>query len=151
MFGKCCNAANRWLAKTIAVSVEKKSATAEAIENSQSFALTVVSKEVSQNVLEDFGLKTSRETNKFLPHAVAIDHRGNPYLLEDMVARFSCRVVNKIDLGEYILRIGSVEEAEKMDEELPLTYREYCTERHGVVPKPSPSYVEPADSKVDLV
>ena len=98
----------------VSVTVNKSSETFKAIEAAGSFAATVLAQDTPKEVINTFGYKSGRAVNKFEGLDVAVDQNGNPYVKDHALARISCQVAEKLDLGSYMLYVGNVTEAETM-------------------------------------
>ena len=72
-----------------------------------------------------FGYKSGRVVNKFDGFDVERDGAGNPYVKDHALARFSCKVVEKLDLGTYMLYIAETMEAEVLGEGPALTVDDF--------------------------
>ena len=81
------------------LTLSKSNETFKAVEAAGSFAATVLSKET--------------------------DGAGNPYLRDYALSRISCRIVEKLDLGNYMLYIAEVTEAEVLGDGPALTVDDY--------------------------
>ena len=107
------------------LTVNKSNETFKAIEAAGSFAATVLSRETPREVVELFGYKSGRVTDKFAGFQVETDGNGNPYIRAHALARFACRVVEKLDLGGYMLYIAEATEAEVLGDGPALTVDDY--------------------------
>lgn len=107
------------------ITVNKNNETYKAIEAAGTFAATVLSKDAPKELVDLFGYKSGRVVNKFENLAVETDVNGNPYLKENAVARFACKVVDKLDLGNSVLYIGQTMEAELLSDGQALTLDDY--------------------------
>ena len=58
---------------------------------------------------------------------VQTDEAGNPYVKDHALARISCKIVEKLDLGTYMLYIGEATEAETLGEGPALTVDDFRT------------------------
>ncbi|MFQ7399643.1 MAG: rubredoxin-like domain-containing protein, partial [Neglectibacter sp.] len=73
------------------------------------------------------------------------DENAVPYLTEQTVARYSCRVVGKLDAGTHMVFLGEVQEAQVLEEEDAMTYAYYHLVKKGLTPPKASSYrPEPA-------
>lgn len=124
------------------VAVSKDNYTSQAITSAKSFSITVMSETIDPKIIGEFGFKTSKEVNKFLPFTSNIDYNGNPYITDGMSARFSCRLVKEVDLGSHILYVGEVTDAEVISDRPVMTYDYYHRVKKGVTPKNASSYQE---------
>lgn len=107
------------------LTVNKNNETYKAIEAKGSFSATVLAKDAPKELVDLFGYKSGRVVNKFDGFDVERDSDGNPYIRDHALARFSCKVVEKLDLGNYVLYIADTQEAEVLGEGPALTVDDY--------------------------
>ena len=107
------------------LTVNKSNETFKAIEAKGSFAATVLAKDTPKDLINLFGYKSGRVVNKFDGFHVEWDGAGNPYVKDHALARFSCKVVEKLDLGTYMLYIAETTEAEVLGEGPALTVDDF--------------------------
>ena len=107
------------------LTVNKSNETFKAIEAKGSFAATVLAKDTPKDLVNLFGYKSGRAVNKFDGFDVERDGAGNPYVKDHALARFSCKVVEKLDLGTYMLYIAETMEAEVLGEGPALTVDDF--------------------------
>ena len=107
------------------LTVNKSNETFKAIEGKGSFAATVLAKDTPKDLVNLFGYKSGRVVNKFDGFDVERDGAGNPYVKDHALARFSCKVVEKLDLGTYMLYIAETMEAEVLGEGPALTVDDF--------------------------
>ena len=107
------------------LTVNKSNETFKAIEAKGSFAATVLAKDTPKDLVNLFGYKSGRVVNKFDGFDVERDGAGNPYVKDHALARFSCKVVEKLDLGNYMLYIAETMEAEVLGEGPALTVDDF--------------------------
>ena len=107
------------------LTVNKSNETFKAIEAKGSFAATVLAKDTPKDLVNLFGYKSGRVVNKFDGFDVERDGAGNPYVKDHALARFSCKVVEKLDLGTYLLYIAETMEAEVLGEGPALTVDDF--------------------------
>lgn len=107
------------------LTVNKSNETFKAIEAKGSFAATVLAKDTPKDLINLFGYKSGRVVNKFDGFDVERDGAGNPYVKDHALARFSCKVVEKLDLGTYMLYIAETMEAEVLGEGPALTVDDF--------------------------
>ena len=107
------------------LTVNKSNETFKAIEAKGSFAATVLAKDTPKDLVNLFGYKSGRVVNKFDGFDVERDGAGNPYVKDHALARFSCKVVEKLDLGTYMLYIAETMEAEVLGEGPALTVDDF--------------------------
>ena len=107
------------------LTVNKSNETFKAIEAKGSFAATVLANDTPNDLVNLFGYKSGRVVNKFDGFDVERDGAGNPYVKDHALARFSCKVVEKLDLGTYMLYIAETMEAEVLGEGPALTVDDF--------------------------
>ena len=88
------------------VAVNKDHETCKAIQAAGSFSVTLLGADAPGEIIDLFGYKSGRVTDKFAGREVETDGNGNPYLKEHMVSRIACKVVDKLEIGSYLLFVG---------------------------------------------
>lgn len=116
------------------LTVNKSSETFKAIEAAGSFAATVLSKDAPKELINTFGYKSGRVAQKFEGLDVGVDGAGNPYVKDHALARISGKVVEKLDLGSYMLYVAQITEAEILGEGLALTLDDFKNAGNSVPP-----------------
>ena len=107
------------------LTVNKSNETFKTIEAAGSFAATVLAKDTPKDLVDLFGYKSGRVVDKFEGFDVQTDEAGNPYVKDHALARISCKIVEKLDLGTYMLYIGEATEAETLGEGPALTVDDF--------------------------
>lgn len=132
----------------IAISCHKDNATASIINKSKSFAISVLEKEASAELIGLFGYNSSKDKNKFEDVKYSTAKTGSPIVTDESIAYFDCELVDQFDVGTHILFIGKVVDSKllKEDEEA-LTYAYYREAKKGAAPKNAPTYID--KSKVE--
>ena len=121
------------------VTVNKDHETYQAIKASGSFSVTLLAADCPEGLIDCFGYRSGRVKDKFAEYAVKTDGMGNPYLMEHMVARISCKVVDSLDIGSYMLLVGEVTESEVLGDGPVLTLQEF-TNRGKTTPSAATVY-----------
>lgn len=108
------------------VSVQMGNLTREMIERSGMFNVSVLTEDVPFETIRHFGMQSGRDVDKFASFpAVARSHNGLYHLTENANAVFSCKVVEKKDLGSHMMFIGEVTEAKVLGKNPSCTYAHY--------------------------
>lgn len=115
------------------VTLNKENETTKAVLAAGSFAITLLSAEADSEIVNTFGYKSGRVQDKFEGREVFADKAGNPYLKDGMVSRISCKVVDQLDIGNFVLLVGEVTEAEVLDNGGVLTLKAF-SERGRIAP-----------------
>ena len=110
----------------IAISCQSGNLTKEMIERTGVFNVSVLSEDVPFETIRHFGMQTGREVRKLDSWAEAKrSHNGLLYLTEHVNAMFSCKVVDKKDLGSHMMFIGEVTESKVLSKAPSCTYAHY--------------------------
>ncbi len=126
--GCICNTAVQVAADPLRlmVSVQMGNLTREMIEKTGEFNVSVLTEDVPFETIRRFGMQSGRDTDKFADfQAVQRSRNGLLHLAENANAMFSCRVVEKKDLGSHMLFIGEVTEARVLSKSTSCTYAHY--------------------------
>lgn len=107
------------------LTVNKSNETFKTIEAAGSFAATVLAKDTPKDLVDLFGYKSGRVVDKFEGFDVQTDEAGNPYVKDHALARISCKIVDKLDLGSYVLFVCEATEAEVLGEGPAMTLDDY--------------------------
>lgn len=124
----------------LSVALHKDNRTTRAILESGKFCGAVLTEEAEMDLIGAFGFKTSEEYDKFGDFASKRDENGVRYVTERVAARYSCEVVNTLDLGTHVMFIGKVTEAETLSNAPVMTYDYYHRVVKGKTPAKAPSY-----------
>lgn len=123
------------------IAVNRDNATAELVEKAGSFCVTLLAHDTPESIIKDFGYRSSRVADKFAGHSPKTDAAGNPYLSEHMVSRVSCRVLDKVEVGNYTVYVAQATEAEVFSAAPVLTLNAF-TERGRATPSTATVYRE---------
>jgi len=127
-----------------AVCCSKNNYTAELINGSKAFSISVLKKEAAPELIGIFGYQSGRDVDKFKDIKYKTGSTGSPILLEDTLAWFECRVVQTVDVGTHILFTAEIVDNDLIDGTgEPLTYSYYREVRKGKAPKNAPTYINP--------
>lgn len=122
------------------VSLNKDNATTKAILEAGRFAATVLSQEATMELIGIFGFRSSNDTEKFENIGHDSFEGDIPYLTEKGVASFLVKVDSQVDVGTHIVFVGTVERANVLSRERPLTYSYYHEVLRGKTPKNAASF-----------
>ena len=99
------------------------------------FSASVLCKGADFALFKHFGFQSGRDSEKLDgTYPFALDTQGLPYLTQMACARFSCRVVQSVDLGTHTWFLADVLDAEYLQDAAPVTYADYHRE---IKPKPA--------------
>lgn len=121
------------------VALNKDHETCKAVQAAGSFSATLLASDAPKELMNQFGYKSGRGGDKFAGYEPETDGTGNPYLTEHMVAHYACKVVDQLVIGNYILFVGQITEAETLDKGSVLTLQAY-SDRGKPVPASATAY-----------
>ena len=110
----------------LAISCQMGNLTREIIERTGKFNVSVLTEDVPFETIRHFGMQTGREVNKLDSWAEAKrSHNGLLYLTEHTNAMFSCKVIEKKNLGSHMMFVGEVTESKVLSKTPSCTYAHY--------------------------
>ena len=121
------------------VAVNKDHETCRAVQASGSFSVTLLASDAPAEIIDTFGYRSGRVADKFAGREVFTDGSGSPYLKDHMVSRIACRVVDRLEIGSYILFVGQATEAEVLRDGKVLALQAY-TDRGKATPPTATVY-----------
>ncbi len=124
------------------VCLNKNNLTAEYIEKSKKFSISVLQKDTPMKFIGLFGFKSGRDVNKFENVDYKIGSIGVPIVMENGLSYFECEVVDKMDAVTHNLYIGKVINAEVIKDGEPMTYAYYHQVKGGMTQKNAPTYIK---------
>lgn len=127
-FATCCNKDNH---------------TADIIDASASFSVSVLHQESDTKVFGKYGYQSGKKLDKLKDAKLKYGSTGVPIVLDEAIAYLECKVINKIDVGTHWLFIGELIDAQILDDSKePITYAYYRDIRKAVAPKNAPTYLD---------
>jgi flavin reductase (DIM6/NTAB) family NADH-FMN oxidoreductase RutF/rubredoxin len=117
------------------IAVNRDNETCKAVADAGSFCVTLLDAQCPETLINQFGYKSGRVGEKFSAYDVQTDGAGNPYLKEHMVSRVSCRVTDRIDIGNFVLFVGEGTEAELFADEEVLTLTQFTNRGKSTPPQ----------------
>ena len=85
---------------------------------------------------------SSSDIDKFASVKTTTAVTGAPLILDESIAWFDCKVVQRVDAGSHMLVIGKVLDSRIISDEEPLTYDYYREKYKMLAPKNAPTYIE---------
>ena len=116
------------------IAVNKSHETCKAVQAAGSFCVTLLAADAPESLVNQFGYKSGRAVDKFAEYDCQTDGAGNPYLTEHMVSRISCKVVDQLEIGSYLLIVGQATEAEVLGTGNVLTLKAYTARGKATPP-----------------
>ncbi len=131
----------------LAISCSKNNFTTELIEQSGVFSVSVLSQDAKSELIGTFGYKSGKSVDKFANFKHIYSSNKCPVLIEDTIAWFECKVVDKFDVGTHYIIIGEIIDYDLLEASAsPLTYAYYRDFKKGKAPKNAPTYQKSDDN-----
>jgi flavin reductase (DIM6/NTAB) family NADH-FMN oxidoreductase RutF/rubredoxin len=128
LFAACCN---------------KNNYTAELIQKTNAFSVSVLEQDASPEIIGKFGYKSGKDIDKMTGMNVQYDETGVPIVLNDSIAILEFNLVNTVDVGTHLMFIGELLNTQITDNNKEaLTYLYYRQVKKGLSPKNAPTYIE---------
>jgi flavin reductase (DIM6/NTAB) family NADH-FMN oxidoreductase RutF len=110
----------------LAISVQVGNLTRQMIERTGQFNVSVLTEDVPFETVRHFGMQSGQDTEKFDgTYQTKRSHNGLVYLTENTNAMFSCKVLERIELGSHVMFIGEVTESKVLGDDPSCTYAHY--------------------------
>lgn len=107
----------------ISVAVMKSNNTHDLMKDNKIFSLSVLSENVDPNIIETFGLNSMRDIDKF--EKIKCTQENGVKVIDGSIGYMICEMVDSIDTGTHTLFIGKLIEADKYNDEKPMSYAYY--------------------------
>lgn len=107
----------------IAVAVMKNNYTNELLKKNDSFALSILGKEVNPNIIKTFGLNSMRDINKF--EKVETSKEEGIDIIKEALGYMICDIIDSIDNETHTLFIGRLVEADLLEDGEAMSYNYY--------------------------
>lgn len=115
----------------ISVAVMKDNYTNELLKENETFALSVLGRDVDANIIETFGMHSMRDYNKF--EKVSTIEINDLKIIEDSLGYMICEIVDKIENDTHTLFIGRLIEADVLKEGEPMSYAYYQENKNDLI------------------
>lgn len=126
-----------------AICCHKNNYTAEFINRSLAFSVSILAQDTPSDIFGTFGYKSGRDMNKMEGMNVKYGETGVPIVLNGSIAYLEFEVEKSIDLGTHIMYFGDLINAEMIDDSKePITYLYYRQVKRGLSPKNAPTYID---------
>lgn len=129
----------------VSISLNKNNYTTNVIKETKKFSVSILTEETPQELIKTFGYFSSKDINKF--DKIEYEEIGKQPIINDNIASYMiCTVENIIDCNTHYIFIGRVEQAEKVSNKKPMTYKYYQEVLKGTSPKNAPTFIEKTSS-----
>ncbi len=125
---------------TVTVALNKENNTTRSIQETGAFNVAVLAQTTTMELIGKFGFHSSTEIDKYENTGFELGENDIPVVTQDAVAWFSVKVSQTVDVGSHLLFVGTVDEAQVVADETPLTYAYYHKELRGKTPPKAASY-----------
>ena len=128
------------LPQKFTVTLNRDNETCKALLETRSFAVTMAGKDCPQDMLKTFGYKSSRVTDKFAAYDTQVDAQGNPYIADGMVAQVSCKVIDTMEIGKFVLFLCEGVDGKILGEGRMMTVDEFLGKNEVATPPTATVY-----------
>jgi flavin reductase (DIM6/NTAB) family NADH-FMN oxidoreductase RutF/rubredoxin len=133
LFAACCN---------------KNNYTAEIIQKTKAFSISVLEQDASAETIGKFGYKSGKDIDKMVGMNIQYGETGVPVLLNDSIATLEFILIQTVDVGTHLMFIGELHNAQITDNnKVALTYLYYRQVKKGLSPINAPTYIEESKPK----
>jgi len=126
----------------IAIGVSVNNYTHEFIRQSKIFAVSVINRDATMELIQTFGYKSGKDIDKFANIAWHTGENGAPLIDIGVNATFECNVVQEVNLDTHTIFIGKVTNGNIVNDSIPLTYEYFRNKMKGKAPVNAPTFVE---------
>lgn len=127
----------------LAVTCNKNNYSADLIKESGMLSVSILPREVSQEIIATFGYQSGREKDKLKAFNIRYGINDVPVLMNETIGSLECQVKNTFDVGTHWLFIVEILQADLYEQQAePMTYALYRKERKGTSPKNAPTYID---------
>lgn len=109
----------------ISVSLHKGGHTSRVVKPFGRFSLTILSKDAPMDLIKGFGLRSSKDVDKFEGYEVQHDEKGNPWIADGALSQLSCDIKSIQDFGDHLLILAEVTDAQVLAQGEAMTYAYY--------------------------
>lgn len=109
----------------ISITVNKENYTHDIIKETGEFNLSVLTQDVPFELIQHYGFKSGRDTDKIVGNSLKRSENGIVYLSSFANAYISAKVVEQIDCGTHTLFIARVTQARTLSDMPSVTYQYY--------------------------
>ncbi len=107
----------------ISVAVMKKNHTNELLKNNNKFAISILSNDVSPEIIKKFGFNSSKDIDKF--ESTEITEVEGINIINDSIGYMVCEIVDMIENDTHTLFIGRIIEADIIEDKEAMSYGYY--------------------------
>lgn len=122
----------------IALSMNKQNYTCDCILKNQCFSVSVLPENIDSKVITQLGFQSGKDRNKW----ENIEHHSfmDLPIVNGAIGYFVCKVEKTMEAHTHVVFLARVIEAEKINNEKPMTYAYYHNVVKGSAPKNAPTY-----------
>ncbi len=109
----------------ISVSLHNGGYTSHVVKPFGHFSLTVLAKDAPMELVKGFGLRSSKDVDKFEGHEVKHDENGSPWIADGALSQLSCEIKTITNYGDHLLLLAEVTDAQVLAQGEAMTYAYY--------------------------
>jgi flavin reductase (DIM6/NTAB) family NADH-FMN oxidoreductase RutF/rubredoxin len=127
---------------TVAISINKQNYTHEIIKQSQSFAISVLSKDTPLSFIGNYGFKSGRDCDKFVGSNCETGIICSKIVIDNTVAIIEAKLIKELDVFMHTIFVGEVLSSKVLSDQQPMTYDYYRQIKKGSTPPTAPTFVQ---------
>jgi len=132
----------------LSVCINKKNLTHQYIRESNIFAVSILEKDATIQLIGNFGFKSGREFDKFKGIEYKLGKTGVPVIVSNCLGYIECELENSVDAGTHTIFIGKIVGTQMLKDGEPLTYAYYHQVKKGKTQKNAPTYIKNESKKI---
>jgi flavin reductase (DIM6/NTAB) family NADH-FMN oxidoreductase RutF/rubredoxin len=122
----------------IGIAINKENLTHQMVQESGVFSISILDTTATLEFIGNFGFHSGRDVNKFAHQSFKRSPLGNPIIVDHTCSVIECQVTNTMDVGSHSLFIVDIVDAEKLNNNIPMTYDYYHRVIKGKTPDKAP-------------
>jgi len=121
----------------VTIAVMKTNYTNELLKKNDTFALSVLGKDVDPEIIKIFGFNSMRDINKF-EHIETIEIEGLN-IIKNSLGYMVCEITEQLDNDTHTLFIGKIKEADVFENKEPMSYGYYQSHKEELLKITTPN------------
>lgn len=125
---------------TVAISINRDNYTNECIKKCNRFSISVLNEKSDKSIITLFGFSSSGEIDKYKD--INYEKVDKLPIIKDSNGYMICDVINTLETETHTIFIGKITSMNKINDEMPMTYKYYHDVLKGVSSKKAPTYID---------
>ncbi len=109
----------------LTVSLHKGGYVDKVVRTTGHFSLTILAEDAPLELIKGFGMRSSKDVDKFEWLEVQYDEKGAPWVADGALSQVSCDITAVLDQGDHLLLIADATDAQVLAQGNAMTYAQY--------------------------